>query len=89
MTGCLQSFRAGTGLLVAQAGVLVVSVRIEGLFELKQRWARKLFALSFARPGRVKVTFGAGVRFAPDVEPEEVVRELEWRVAGLSYSMSD
>lgn len=74
---------------MAQAGVLVVPVKIEGLFELKQRWERKPFALPFARPGRVKVTFGAGVRFAPDVEPEEVVRELERRVVGLSYSTSD
>jgi long-chain acyl-CoA synthetase len=82
-TGRMQPFRAGIGLLATEAGVPVVPVRIESLFELKERWESKRFALPFARPGRVSVTFGEPVRFAADAEPDEVVRELERRVAGL------
>jgi long-chain acyl-CoA synthetase len=87
-TGRMQPFRAGTGLLATEAGVPVVPVRIAGLFELKRGWEAKRLALPFARPGRVSVTFGEPERFAADVEPGEVARELERRVARLGSSGS-
>jgi long-chain acyl-CoA synthetase len=87
-TGRMQPFRAGIGLLATQAVVPVVPVMIAGLFELKRRREEKRFALPFARPGRVSVTFGEPVRFSADAEPGEVVRELERRVAGRGDSES-
>jgi long-chain acyl-CoA synthetase len=85
-TGRMQPFRAGIGLLATEAGVPVVPVRIEGLFELKRRREVKRLALPFARPGRVSVTFGEPIRFGADAAPGEVVRELERRVASLGGS---
>ncbi|HEX5707949.1 MAG TPA: AMP-binding protein [Pyrinomonadaceae bacterium] len=76
--GALKPFMGGTGVLATKLGVPVVPVRIEGLFELKQR-GRKFFA----PPGSVRVTFGEPVKFAPDEDPAEVTRELERRVAAL------
>lgn len=75
--GTIQPFRAGIGLLALGLNLPVVPVRIDGLFELKQahRW--------FTRPGRVRVTVGAPVRFQPGTQPEEIALELQRRVASL------
>jgi long-chain acyl-CoA synthetase len=75
--GKLAPFRSGIGLLATRLDVPVVPIRLDGLFELKQR------NRSFARPGEVKVTIGRPVRFPPGQDPTEVARELERRVAEL------
>ncbi len=76
--GKMAAFRAGIGLLAKNLNIPIVPVRLDGLWELKQ--ARRYWA----RPGMVKVTIGAPVRFAPEAEPEGITRELERHVAGLS-----
>ncbi len=76
--GSLQPFMGGTGMLATKLGVPVVPVRIDGLFELKQR-GRKFFA----PPGSVSVTFGEPVTFDAAADLAEVTRELERRVAAL------
>ena len=75
--GQMQPFMAGTGLLAAQLNAPVVPIKLNGLFELKQR--RQLFA----RPGTVIVTFGEPVEFSASQTPEQITRELESRVASL------
>jgi hypothetical protein len=52
-------------------------MRIDGLFALKQ--SQRILA----RPGAVQVTIGAPVSFSADLEPAEITRELERRVAAL------
>ena len=75
--GQMNPFMAGIGLLVANLHAPVIPVRIDGLFELKQR--KQYLAL----PGQVRVTFGEPVRFAECEEPAQITRELERRVATL------
>ena len=70
-------FRSGIGLLANNVNLPIVPVRLDGVFELKQRGAR------FARPGAVTVTIGVPARFEPGVDPEQIARELERRVADL------
>jgi long-chain acyl-CoA synthetase len=72
--GQMNSFMAGTGVLVANLQSRVVPVRIGGLYELKRRGRH------FAWPGQVSVTFGEAVRFDQSVDAAQIARELERRV---------
>jgi 1-acyl-sn-glycerol-3-phosphate acyltransferase len=76
MAGEIQPFRAGIGMIGARLGVPVVPVRLEGLDRvLHQQW-------KMARPGRVRVAFGAPLQLdGEDYEAlarrvEDAVREL-------------
>lgn len=75
--GQMQPFRSGIGLLTSELDVPVIPIRLDGLFELKQR--RQFFV----RPRTVSVTFGEPIKFPPEQTPEEITRELERRVRGL------
>ena len=75
--GKLLPFRAGVGLLVSQLGVPVVPMRIHGLFEVKQSGKK------FALPGRIRVRIGEIAQFEPGTDPQQIVQELEKRVAEL------
>jgi long-chain acyl-CoA synthetase len=75
--GRIAPFRSGIGLLAKRLNVAVVPMRIDGLFPLKQSGRR------FARPGQVRVTIGNPVRFSADQDTDEIVLELQRRVAEL------
>ena len=75
--GLMQPFRGGIGLLASELNVPVIPIRLDGLWELKQR--RQFFV----RPGTVSVTFGEAVRFRAGETPDEITRELERRVREL------
>lgn len=75
--GTMAHFERGVGLLANNLGVPVVPMRIDGLWQVKQTGWR------FARPGKIKVTIGAPVSFAPATPSEQIVRELESRVKRL------
>jgi long-chain acyl-CoA synthetase len=75
--GNMMPFRSGIGLLAKQLNIPVVPVYLDGLFDLKQR------ETIFARPGHVRATIGAPVRFAADQDANEIARELERRVREL------
>ncbi len=75
--GRMQSFKAGIGMLASQLNVPIIPIKLDGLFELKQR--RQFFV----RPGTVSVTFGDPVQFPPDTTLEEITHELEARVRDL------
>jgi len=76
--GVMQPFRSGIGLLTSQLNVPVIPIRLDGLFELKQK--RQFFV----RPGTVSVTFGEPVQFRAGQSAEEITRELESRVRQLA-----
>lgn len=59
LSGELQSFRPGVGLLAVELGVPVVPIHLHGLYELlpKGSWA--------PRRGPVEVTIGAPLHFPP------------------------
>ncbi len=75
--GNILPFRSGIGLLAKQLNIPIVPMRLEGLYDLKQK------NRSFACPGHVKVVIGQPVRFSPDQDANEITRELERRVGGL------
>ncbi|MGH9681045.1 MAG: AMP-binding protein [Candidatus Acidiferrales bacterium] len=75
--GKLQPFRAGIGLLASNLKLPVVPMRIDGAYEIRE--AGKLFN----RPGRIRVHIGKPVTFAEGMDPQQIARELERRVAEL------
>jgi long-chain acyl-CoA synthetase len=76
--GLMKPFMGGIGLLASELGVPVVPVKIEGLYEIKQK--RRYFA----RPGEITVTFGEPVRFSGDDDPARIARDLQSRVERLN-----
>jgi len=75
--GEMLPFRSGIGLLAKQLNIPVVPVYLDGLFDLKRR------ETIFARPGHVRATIGAPVRFEANHDANEITRELEHRVREL------
>jgi long-chain acyl-CoA synthetase len=75
--GKMSPFRSGIGLLVKQLNIPVVPIYLHGLFDLKQR------EQILTRPGHVRATIGAPVRFATNQGAEDITRELERRVREL------
>ncbi len=76
--GQMQPFMNGIGLLTANLDIPVIPIKIEGLFELKER--RKYFS----RPGSVTITFGEAITFTGDRAPATITKELEASVVTLS-----
>jgi long-chain acyl-CoA synthetase len=75
--GEMHKFMEGIGVLTKQLGVKVVPLRIDGLFELKQR--RRYFA----RTDEVRVTLGEPLSFKGEIDPAAIARRLEQRVSSL------
>jgi long-chain acyl-CoA synthetase len=75
--GQMAPFRSGIGLLAQRLNIPVVPMRLDGLLELRQ--ANRILA----RPGQVRVTIGAPVRFRAEQDAEEITRELERCVRAL------
>jgi len=80
--GSIQPFEAGIGILANQLRVPIVPMRIEGLFELKQKRQR------YARPGLVRVTVGQPVHFPSGTEPAETALSLHNLVLQLDSTKS-
>ncbi|HZR23834.1 MAG TPA: AMP-binding protein [Vicinamibacterales bacterium] len=75
-TGAIKRFRPGIGMIASRLGVPVVPVRIDGLQNvLRTGW-------HFARPGRVRVAFGAPMRLAGD-DYEALAKQVEDAVRAL------
>ena len=77
ITGHMLPFRAGIGILVNELRLPVIPMRINGLFEVKQK-GRK-----FALPGKIAVSIGTPITFEPGRDPEEIADELQNAVAQL------
>ncbi|HET7106381.1 MAG TPA: AMP-binding protein [Candidatus Acidoferrum sp.] len=75
--GRMLPFRSGIGLLAKQLNIPVVPIFLHGLFDLKQKRQR------LTRPGHVRATIGAPVRFGDGQDADEITRELERRVREL------
>jgi long-chain acyl-CoA synthetase len=83
--GKLQAFAKGIGLLAAGLNAPVVPVKLDGLFELRQRRRRSLWAFML-RPGRVSVTLGTALRFETGEDAAAITKKLEQAVADLGRS---
>ncbi len=75
--GAIRPFRSGIGLLVNNLRIPVIPMRIDGLFELKQRGKK------IARPHEITVRIGEAIHFPPDSDPEQIAAELKNRVEQL------
>ncbi|MEA2464780.1 MAG: long-chain acyl-CoA synthetase, partial [Acidobacteriota bacterium] len=76
MTGDIDTFRPGIGMIAARLGAPVVPVRLEGVNDvLRVGWR-------MARPGRVRVAFGAPIRLAGD-DYEALAKQVEAAVRAL------
>ena len=73
----MSPFKTGIGLLAKELDVPVVPVKITGLYELKER------GQNFAPPGMVRVIFGEPMTLYAGMNPAEITKELERRVASL------
>jgi len=75
-TGAIDRFRPGVGMIASRLEVPVVPVRLEGVDRVLHRtW-------HMARPGHVRVTFGAAIRPAGD-EYEALAGQVEAAVRAL------
>ena len=75
-TGEIDQFRPGIGMIASRLDVPVVPVRLEGLEKvLHPTWR-------MARPGRVRVAFGAPMKLAGD-DYEALARQVEQAVRAL------
>ena len=83
--GELQPFRRGIGLLAAGLNAPVVPMKLDGLFELRQRPRRSLWAFMF-RPGRVSVTIGTALLFGTDEDAGAITTKLEQAIVVLGRS---
>jgi long-chain acyl-CoA synthetase len=75
-TGTIDRFRPGIGMIASRLDIAVVPVRLEGLDRVLHR------AWHMARPGRVRVTFGAPMRLS-GADYEALAKQVEDAVRGL------
>ena len=75
-TGTIDRFRPGIGMIASRLGVPIVPVRLEGLDKVLHHTAY------MARPGRVRVAFGAPMRLTGE-DYEALALKVENAVKGL------
>jgi long-chain acyl-CoA synthetase len=79
--GGMNPFRAGIGLLAQRLHLPIVPMRIDGLFEYKEKKAK------WIPPFKVRFTIGSPLRFAPGAAPAEITRSLESALAALEWKL--
>jgi long-chain acyl-CoA synthetase len=77
--GELHPFRAGIGLLAKHLNLPVIPIRLDGLFDMK-----KTNRIAHA-PGKVRVSIGAPVRFSPEMDANQIAKELQRQVEALHW----
>jgi long-chain acyl-CoA synthetase len=77
--GSVKKFRSGIGLLAENLHLPVLPMRIDGLFELRQKHRRT------APWGHVRVTIGDPVEYPSGTPPEEIAQRLQDRVNALEW----
>ncbi|HSF19143.1 MAG TPA: AMP-binding protein [Vicinamibacteria bacterium] len=76
--GETHAFRPGVGLMAVRLQLPVVPVHIDGLYQVLPVGAR------WPKPGRVRVRFGAPLRFAEDADFREAAGRVEREVRNLA-----
>ncbi|HEX2923365.1 MAG TPA: lysophospholipid acyltransferase family protein, partial [Chloroflexota bacterium] len=77
LTGEIEPFKAGVGVMVSWLHLPVVPVRVEGLFAVLPH------ETLWPRPGRASVRFGRPLSFPSTASYLEITRQIEDAVRGL------
>ena len=64
----------------------IVPLKLEGLFEIKQRFLTRKMKIPRARAGELSIRFGKPIQTASLGKPSEITRLLESAVGKLSFS---
>src|SRR5208282_5732713 len=75
--GRLAAFQGGIGLLAENLGLPIISMRLDGVWQMKREGRR------LAHLGEITVRIGAPILFPPDTPPQEIARRLESIVLAL------
>jgi long-chain acyl-CoA synthetase len=75
--GRMASFQSGIGLLAENLRLLIIPMRLDGVWQMKREGRR------LAHFGEITVRIGAPILFPPDTPPEEIARRLESIVFAL------
>jgi long-chain acyl-CoA synthetase len=75
--GRMLPFQSGIGLLAENLRIPIVTMRLDGVWQMKRERRR------LAHFGEITVRIGKPVTFAPDTPPEEIARQLEALVKSL------
>ena len=78
LSGEMQPFKPGVGLLAVELGVPVVPIHLRGLYAILPKGS------SVPHRGPVEVTIGAPLRFPPGMDPAQAAQQLEREVRRLS-----
>jgi len=78
LSGEIQPFKPGVGLLAVELGVPVVPIHLGGVYAILPKGS------SVPRRGPVEVTIGAPLRFPPGMDHAQAAQELEREIRRLS-----
>jgi long-chain acyl-CoA synthetase len=78
LSGEMQSFKPGVGLLAVETGVPVVPMYLRGVHAILPKGAQ------VPRRGRVEVTIGAPLRFPPEMDHTRAAQQLEREIRSLA-----
>jgi long-chain acyl-CoA synthetase len=78
-TGELEPFRSGIGMLANRLNLPIVPMRIDGLYEYR------IQKKHFVPPNQIRVSIGEPVQYAPDENPDSIAKDLQRRVAELTW----
>jgi len=84
VTGEMDRFKGGVGLLAQAMQVPVVPVKIDGLYAIVPMPDRKRLRWIPKRFGRVSVVFGKPVRIDPEAHPDQVAQTCEEAIRNLT-----
>jgi len=88
LTGEMDRFKGGIGLLAQAMQVPVVPVKIDGVYAIAPMTDRDHLCWMPKRFGRVSVIFGKPIRIEPDADPDRVARTCEEAIRNLSPNQS-
>lgn len=78
LSGEMQPFKSGVGLLAVELGVPVVPIHLRGVYEILPKGSRA------PRRGPAEVTIGAPLRFPPRMGPAQAAQQLEREIRRLA-----
>ncbi len=82
--GQMAPFRGGIGLLASGLNATIVPLKLEGLFEVKQRFLTRKMRIPHARAGEISICFGKPIHPDSLGELKEITRFLESAVVNSS-----